>query len=469
MKKAKRLNTEIERYLVCATLFGAFPGMLFGLFLGVSPARAEPVPEAAEPVVGTLPALAAPEPGAAVGTAGPRLTLKQAVFEALQRNPAMRGARYGVEAAGFQKDAAEWARYPAFSASIAGYAGAGKYATDPGSAIRLDQPIWAGGRISAGIDAADRKVAASEAAQAEMRQRVAEQATLAYVDWLRAIERLDIARRGGTEINDLVQHVKRKQEAGQASPADVSIALARYSTAMNQVTELQGALEQSKVRLKNITLLPELGAGEPQAIPPWPGKGIEGLEQDYLLLSPLLRQRHAEIEAAEAEQRVRRGSMLPTVSVRLERIMGAGGIIAGQKIDDSRALLQLTYTPDAGLASWSNYQVAGAQVAGAQAQLETDRNEYLKKARAHHSDYTVARQKVAILEPEARAMELIAQSFRRQFEAGRKSWMDVLNIYKEATDTKLSLSQAQNQLDQATLQMMLNDGSFWPWLEGLGK
>ena len=40
-------------------------------------------------------------------------------------------------------------------------------------------------------------------------------------------------------------------------------------------------------------------------------------------------------------------------------------------------------------------------------------------------------------------IEETLQSFLRQYDAGRKSWMDVLNIQREVSDTRLQLEQAR--------------------------
>jgi adhesin transport system outer membrane protein len=53
----------------------------------------------------------------------------------------------------------------------------------------------------------------------------------------------------------------------------------------------------------------------------------------------------------------------------------------------------------------------------------------------------------------------------RQFEAGRKSWLEVLNTHREAVDAKLALSRARTTRDQSALRLMVNTGTFWPWLE----
>src|SRR4051812_16345376 len=74
------------------------------------------------------------------------VTLRQAVAEAVLRNPNRVRASHEVTAAGFQRDAAEWGRFPTVSVD----AGTGQQSTigvAPTTTVRVEQPLWAGGRI----------------------------------------------------------------------------------------------------------------------------------------------------------------------------------------------------------------------------------------------------------------------------------------------------------------------------------
>src|SRR3954466_15191316 len=73
------------------------------------------------------------------------LSLRQAVAEAVLRNPNRLRAAHEVTAAGFEREGAEWGRFPTLSVN----AGAAQSSRSiaPTSTLRIEQPIWAGGRI----------------------------------------------------------------------------------------------------------------------------------------------------------------------------------------------------------------------------------------------------------------------------------------------------------------------------------
>src|SRR5258706_2486963 len=91
------------------------------------------------------------------------LSLRQAVAEAVLRNPnRVRGA-HEVTAAGFERDVAEWGRFPTLSVD----AGAAQSSRSlaPTSTVRVEQPLWAGGRHDRPIQSARPPVHPAKAVQ----------------------------------------------------------------------------------------------------------------------------------------------------------------------------------------------------------------------------------------------------------------------------------------------------------------
>src|SRR5947207_12765820 len=74
------------------------------------------------------------------------LSLRQAVAEAVLRNPNRVRAAHEVTAAGFDRDAAEWGRFP--TVSVDAGAGQSSQSIAPTSTVRVEQPLWAGGRLA---------------------------------------------------------------------------------------------------------------------------------------------------------------------------------------------------------------------------------------------------------------------------------------------------------------------------------
>jgi adhesin transport system outer membrane protein len=404
------------------------------------------------------------QPAAAQVADTPRtFTLRQAVAEALLRNPARVRASHDVTTANFDKDAADWGRFPKITVD-AGTGDSGR-GTSPATTVRLEQPLWAGGRIEGQIDAARSQVTAAGLAEGEARRRIAEETAAAYAIWMHSVERVEIASTGAQSLEELLRYVRRRESEGLASLADVSIASARHGSALGLREELRGALEQARATLESLTIT-RVGGVVPVAVPEYESYSAADTEAAYVANSQLVAQRRAEVETARAQATVRMAQMYPTLALRLEhlRYRDQSPLLPRE---DSRALLVLQFSPDAGLSSYSGYQAAQSRVDSVLAQAAADENEARLRARANWAEHQSSRRQVAELEPQVAALDSTTSSFMRQFEAGRKSWLEVLNTQREVLDAKLLLARARAARDQSALRLMVNTGTFWTWLERL--
>jgi adhesin transport system outer membrane protein len=425
------------------------------------------IPPAAQSVIPPAAQTAAPSTAPYSAGTSQSFSLRQAVAEALLRNPNRIRAGHEVAAAGFQRDAAEWGRFPSISVDATTRQPSSQAGGAPSTIARLDQPLYAGGRIDGQIDSARSLLTAAESAEAETNQRLAEQTSAAYVGWIDAAERVEIAAKGVEIFLGLLRYVRQRESQGLATAADVSIASARYGNALSQLSELRGALERARADLAALTLARTFPLGVPVSVPAFAESDATQVERVYVEKSPLVAQRRAESESARAQIDVSRAQMLPRLGLRLEYMEGQGGALVHNS--ESRAMVVLQFAPEAGLSSYSGTQAARSRLDAALAQLDAADNDVRLRARIHFTDYSAGRVQVGAIEPQVSALESAAASYSRQFEAGRKSWLDVLNTQREVVEARLSLSRARSSRDQSALRLMVNTGSFFPWLETLPK
>jgi len=394
---------------------------------------------------------------AQVANAPRALTLRDAVTLAVTSNPTRVKAANEITAAGFEHETALWARFPTVSidASSTGSRTAGSASTT----VRADQPLWTGGRITGQIESTKALLTAAQLAESDTRRKLAEDTSVAYINWMYAQERIEIARGGVDQLAALLQYARRREAEGLASAADVAIGVARHGSVLAQIEDLKGAVDNARAQLEAL-VVSRVSQGTRVSVPPVSASAVEEAEKAYLDLSQLILQRRSEVESARAQADVRKSQMYPKVLLRAEYLTYQNSALS----NDSRASVVVQFTPDAGLASYSSYQAAATRIDSALAQLAADENATRLRARTNSSDYSAARRQVEELTPQVQALESAASSFMRQFEAGRKTWLDVLNTHKETLEARLSLSRATNSRDVAALRLMVNNGSFARWL-----
>src|SRR4051812_13470554 len=159
--------------------------------------------------------------------------------QALIPHPSVEGQRAGGEAARLDREGAEWQLFPSPSVESAARDSGGNT-----TLFALEQPLWTGGRISAGIRAAGFREAAAQAAGGEAKQSIALRVISAYTEVLRQAQRRDYARKGVDEHEKLLALIRRRVQQEVSPPVDRDFAESRLAQA---ATDLSLALQGLQV------------------------------------------------------------------------------------------------------------------------------------------------------------------------------------------------------------------------------
>jgi hypothetical protein len=168
---------------------------------------------------------------------------------ALDRYPSIAARRQEYAAAQGVLDGARWQRYP--SVSVSG-AALGSNGAAP-STISVQQALWAGGRIDAGIAAADaRRVAASSGTLVE-EQNVLERTVAAYVELQRQQARLLASQDNVRRHEELYGLIARRVGQEVSSAADSALAMARLAQARAERQQILAASGNARAALQSLS------------------------------------------------------------------------------------------------------------------------------------------------------------------------------------------------------------------------
>ena len=161
------------------------------------------------------------------------------------------------------------------------------------------------------------------------------------------------------------------------------------------------------------------------------------------------------ITREQADTRMKRAGLSPELSLRYVKPFGSD---SGNNTSETQIVLQ--YQSDNGIKAYQAWRSGEQRVDGARAALDTVRLEVtsainLAKAEISASTAQLGYQSEAVL-----ASDAVIDSFLRQFEAGRKSWLEVLNAQREALDTRMAQVQQRRGLWQANTRLALH-GLYW--------
>jgi adhesin transport system outer membrane protein len=377
-------------------------------------------------------------------------TFDQVLQATMSSHPLVQGKRSAQAAARAEQEGAEWQRYP--SASIEANTETGG---QNASVFRLDQPVWNGGRITAGIDAAGIRLDAAGSAIEESRRELALKVIAAVSEVLRLHARQVHAQASVDAHEKLLAMIRRRVQQEVSPMADQRLAESRLYSTVNDLTLTAQGMQNALAQLGQLTGemvsdIDPVGYREVARADGLPSDLTQAIER-ALAHSPALRRLNFEAEAANADIDSKRSAYLPQLTLRLESSHGS--------VSDNRALLVLQAQPGAGLSARSGVNAALARRESARQAEEAARRDIRQQVALDWNEWTSARSRVDNAEQVRSTSAEVSESYARQYTAGRKTWLDVLNAVREASQAELALVDARSQLQAAVLRLKLQTGA----------
>ena len=366
---------------------------------------------------------------------------------AAKAHPSIRSQAAEVKALGTDLESAEYQRYPALSLQ----AQTMTHNQNQVMAV-VQQPLWAGGRIDGGIEQAEVGVRIGKVALLDVRRRILEDTAAAYAALRGAQQRLKVAELNVVEHEKLKGLVSRRVEGGIASNADILLAESRLSLAVAQRIQLQGAVFRTRSDLLALTQRPVTG-NEPVPDHLLDLPEPEGIAEMIVKASAAVEQRSLEVEDARVTSRLAAASMMPALYAKVEQ-----NIYVTEKYSESPhetrfgVVLQGS-VEGLGLSGWKRIKSSDSRVDAARNEVVATENDVRRQAAALVADILSLRQVVRSYDLLVTSTEETLASFLRQYDAGRKSWVDVLNAQREFSEARIALEQARSSLEEASLRL----------------
>lgn len=374
--------------------------------------------------------------------------LGQLISSAITSHPSVQSHQALGRAANAGVDTARWQFYPTPSLSVE-TAGASSndsayQGDDYVATLGLQQPLWTGGKLTAGLEKAKANVVDSEAAIHEARDDVALRVVQAYGDWFAAFLKRQAMESSLQTHGRLRGQVSRRVDNGFSSKSDLSLAEGRLESTR---ADLESVIVQESMALSTLKQLvgDELGA-EALDIAGASTRPVAGnlpkLIEQAQQSSPGLKRALSQVSVAEARIAERKADNLPDVYLRVERQYGS--LTTPGMDPENRIFIGMNSNFGPGLSNVSG-------VDEMRARRDAARSEVLDKRRLLSDQVTrdyamVASFKVRInaLERALKTAESVTASYGRQFLSGKKTWLDVMNSARDlvAADTQLSDARA---------------------------
>ena len=365
----------------------------------------------------------------------PPAGLVGALQAVIGNHPAVTGKQAEVTAKRYAVDSAKARRYPSLSAEVSYQEHDEQLGT-----LRLQQPLWAFGKIDTPILYAEADVVAEQSDLLQVKRQLLEDTAVAYAIIEGIRQRQRVTADNVTEHNQLYQQIERRQKGLLASEADVRLAYSRLIQAESQQAQMGGELQVALTELQALTQI-EVASGSPikrewLRLPELPQLEVLALEQ-----SASVEYKRAMVELARLGREQADVAMMPTLSFRVDHDF----LDRPANSDNTHASLVLEGSLEGlGLAASGRTKAATARVEAARQDLRVTQNDIRRRISTLLSSRNIQQRLIQSQQLSVAALKATLDSYMRQYDAGRKAWLEVLNIQRELTEQRLQEVQMDN-------------------------
>ena len=381
-------------------------------------------------------------------------SLPELMQSSLASHPSVRGQEALSRAAQAGVDSARWQFFPSPSVGVE-QVNASRTDISYGfgdknvSTLRLQQPVWTGGRLTAGLEKAQANDVLSLAAVQVARQELAVRVVQAYAEWYGGTVKALAYDKSLQSHLRLQAQIIRRIEEGVSPQSDRTLVLGRIEQTRTELIVAEGQQRTALSRLSQLLGRPvtstelALSLAKPQAL------GVAQTMVDQALAgSPSVARMVASARVQEIEIDERKASLSPEVYLRMERQYGNFNVPG--RAPENRIFFGISSSLGAGLSVLSAVDTARARYDAALADVANARISLSDQVYDDHVRAATSQRRLLTLQASLLSAEAVSQAWSQQFLVGLKSWLDVMNAARELAQVEVQIA------DVSTEQLLLS-------------
>lgn len=317
--------------------------------------------------------------------------------------------------------------------------------------IRLEQPIWTGGKISSKYEL-EKNLKESNVYQLK---ETSYNLTEEIINLISEYKKSEIAeielKEGLNNLNKFKEILERRITAGISPESDIELLKSRIEQINSSIVLEKSKNQISKNQIENLL-------DEKVCQIEINNKNIENnlLEKDIeemLSFHPSLKKIEEEKKATINEMEGIKAKLLPDVSFIGEHRQGNLYSENDNKTDNQN-LVYLNIKAKFGVNTVSDISEKRIKITELEYKRKGIEKDLIKELYKDYDNNTMIKERIEVIERSIVSAQKVLESYERLFLAGKRSWLDVANSLKEVMNYKIELSDLK--IEQKIISYNLN-------------
>jgi adhesin transport system outer membrane protein len=399
-------------------------------------------------------------------SAGLAQSLREAVDLAMSAHYGVQEAQANRNATAFELKQAEGLALPTLDLDAS--AGPdGSWSSDSGDdqwglgrsiGVSLNWSVYDGGAIDAERARQAARVDSAAFRVMSRSEAVALDTVLTYLDVLRSQQLVALAKDNVEEYQRSAIKIRDRVQSGAAGSADLRLIEERVAQSYVALQQTQQRLDETIASFKRYTGRKPHKLWRPRAPAKLLPKSVEDVVARALKINPEVAAAVADIDVAAAEREAAQSAFYPKVTLegRVAAAEDTGGD-SGATVDASM-FLRLRYNIFRGGIDTNAVAEQTQRLAETEFRADRIRQEVALQARQSWIALQGARESVKLLKSELAASESIRAVFGDEFEAGKRSLIDLFNAQSDVFTAKAAVISADYTRDFAVYRLLAVQG-----------
>lgn len=289
-------------------------------------------------------------------------------------------------------------------------------------------------------------------------------ATTAYIEVLRARHVAMLAEENVSVHLDVRNNIQYKAEKGRSDAGDFNQAESRLSLARKRLNEARGQLRDAEAGyLEAVGQNPgtlEMPRPPHQTVPQTIDLAVASAEEN----NPAVLAASDAVRASGFDSKALQSPYYPKFDIKL---LGQGGNdVDGVEGADNRfqALVVMDYNLYRGGGDLARHRRAVEKASEARQREAEIRRLVAEQMRVEYTALLTARENLPLAETRAQAAARVVSAYRQQFELGRRSLLDVLDVVHELFEANVGVVNTDAEMMRAYYRVLATGGSLLPVL-----